>query len=63
MVKLDFDDTIDLTLAADEFLLEPLKKFCIKEIEELLSVKNVWTTLNRLHHIPDVAEACKKVMI
>jgi len=57
------EDAVLLARAADEFLLEPLQKFCALEIERMVTVENVWPTLNSISHIPKVAVACFKVII
>jgi len=56
------EDLISLALAADLFLLEPLKNFCHSEIEKMVTVKNVWSTLNATCIVPKVAAACFKVI-
>jgi len=55
------EDAVSLSFAADEYLLEPLKTFCAAEIERLVTVENVWPTLNFICLIPKVAAACSKV--
>jgi len=55
------EDAIALGLAADEFLLVPLKLFCVHEIKRLVTVDTVWRTLNATVRIPALAEACSEV--
>jgi len=55
-------DTILLGLAADEFLMEPLKNFCASEIERMVTVETVWQTLNSTCLAPKLAAACSKVI-
>jgi len=55
------EDAVLLGLAADEFLLEPLQTFCALEIERMVTVENVWQTLNSVCLIPKVAEGCIEV--
>jgi len=55
------EDVISLAFAADEFLLELLTQFCITELEKLVTLENVWPTLNSLSLLPKVAAACSKV--
>jgi len=52
------EDAVLLALAADEFLLEPLKTFCAFEIERMVTVETVWPTLNAINHVSRVAEGC-----
>jgi len=59
--ELTLEDAIALGLAADEFLLAPLKGFCTSEIKRLVTVETVWTTLNSIVRIPDLPEACTQV--
>jgi len=58
---LSLEDIVALALAADEFLLLPLKRFCVSEIKRLLTVDNVWNTLNLMVQIPDLADVCAEV--
>jgi len=55
------EDAVALGLAADEFLLVPLKAFCVSEIKRLVTVETVWTTLNSIIRIPDLPDACTEV--
>jgi len=55
------EDAVLLGLAADEFLMEPLQTFCALEIERMVTVKNVWQTLNSICLVPKLAEGCFKV--
>jgi len=57
------EDFVLLALAADEFLMEPLRDLCRFEIEKLVTVKNVWLTLNSICLVPKIAAACTKVII
>jgi len=58
---LSLEDAVALALAADEFLLNLLKDFCASEINRLVTVETVWTTLNSIVRIPDLPEACSQV--
>jgi len=58
---LSLEDAVALALAADEFLLVPLKGFCASEIKRLVTVETVWNTLNSLVRIHDLPEACAEV--
>jgi len=55
------EDAVLLALAAEEFLLEPLKTFSCLEIERMVTVENVWRTLNSTCLIPKLAATCSKV--
>jgi len=55
------EDAVALGLAADEFLLVPLKAFCASEIKRLVTVETVWNTLNSIVRIPDLPDACTEV--
>jgi len=55
------EDAVALGLAADEFLLESLRSFCASEIKRLVTVENVWSTLNSAVLIPALADACSEV--
>jgi len=55
------EDAVALGLAADEFLLNPLKSFCASEIKRLVAVETVWKTLNSVIRIPDLPDACSEV--
>jgi len=55
------EDAVALGLAADEFLLVPLKRFCASEIKRLVTVDTVWSTLNSIVRIPDLPDACSEV--
>jgi len=57
------EDAIALGLAADKFLLVPLKLFCISEIRRLVTVETVWNTLNALIWIQDLPDACAEVKL
>jgi len=54
-------DAVALALAADEFLLVPLKNFCASEIKRMVSLETVWYTLNLVVRIPDLPDACAEV--
>jgi len=58
---LTLKDAVALALAADEFLLAPLKSFCASEIKRLVTVETVWNTLNSIIRIPDLPDACVEV--
>jgi len=58
---LSLEDAISLALAADEFLLMPLKGFCASEIKRLVTVETVWSTLNSIVRIQVLPEACSRV--
>jgi len=55
------EDAVALGLAADEFLLDALKVFCVSEIKRLVTVETVWNTLNSIVLVPDLPEACSQV--
>jgi hypothetical protein len=55
------EDAVALALAADEFLIEPLKNMCALYIEKLVKVDQVWNVLNAISHRPELSEKCKKV--
>jgi len=55
------EDAAALALAADEFLLAPIKDFCASEIERLVTVETVWSTLNSIVRIQDLPNACSEV--
>jgi hypothetical protein len=55
------EDAVALALAADEYLIEPLKSMCALLIEKLVKVDHVWNVLNAVSHSPDLSEKCKKV--
>jgi len=55
------EDAAALGLAADEFLLVSLRSFCVSEIKRLVTVENVWKTLNATVLIPALADACSEV--
>jgi hypothetical protein len=59
--KLNLEDAVFLALAAEEYLIAPLKKFCITQIDSMVTVDTVWSTLNATCHIASVAAACSKV--
>jgi len=59
----NLEDAVLLAIAADEFLLEPLQTFCALEIERMVTVENVWSTLNAICHIPKVAASCIHVSL
>jgi hypothetical protein len=57
------EDAIELALAADEYLLQPLREICAKLIEEMMNMENIWNTLQQLNMIPDLAKAaCGEVL-
>jgi len=58
---LTLEDAVALALAADEFLLAPLKGFCASEIKRLVTVETVWNTLNLIVRIEDLPDACAEV--
>jgi len=55
------EDVVALGLAADEFLLVPLKNFCISEIKRLVTAETVWKTLNASVRIQGLPDACTRV--
>jgi len=55
------EDAISTALAADEYLLEALRGLCCLEIERMVTVENVWHTLNSTCLVPKVASACCNV--
>jgi len=55
------EDAVLLALAADEILLEPLRTIASLEIEKMVTVENVWPTLNSTCLVLQVASACTKV--
>jgi len=55
------EDAVALGLAADEYLMNPLKSFCASEIKRLVTVETVWKTLNSVIRIPGLPEACSEV--
>jgi len=55
-------DVVELALAADEFLLEPLTDASCFMLEKLVKVENVWPILNFTCHIPKIAAVCSKVI-
>jgi len=57
------EDAVLLVIAADHFLLENLADWCCLEIERLLTVENVWQTLNLTCCIQKVADVCSKVFL
>jgi len=57
------EDAVALSLAADEFLLAPIKEFGASEIKRLVTVENVWTTLNSIVLIDDLPDACIQVSL
>jgi len=58
---LTLEDAVALGLAADEFLLVPLKSFCASEVKRLVTLETVWNTLNLIVRIPDLPDACSQV--
>jgi len=58
---LTLEDAVSLGLAADEFLLVPLKRFCASEIKRLVTLEAVWKTLNSIVRIHVLPEACSRV--
>jgi len=58
---LSLEEAVALALAADEFLLVPLKNFCFSEIKRMVTVETVWNTLNLVVRIPDLPDACAEV--
>jgi len=58
----ELEDYVSLALAADHFLMEPLRKLCCSKIEKMVTVKNVWRTLNSACFAPKVSVACSKVI-
>jgi len=60
---LTLEDVVALGLAADEFLLLPLKGFLASEIKRLVTVETVWKTLNSIVRIHDLPDACSQVKI
>jgi len=57
----NLEDFVSMALAADEFLLEPLMNYCVSEIRKLVTVENVWQTLNATCLVPKIAAACCEV--
>jgi len=58
----ELEDYASLALAADHFLMEPLRELCCSKIEELVTAENVWPTLNSTCFAPKVSAACSKVI-
>jgi len=54
-------DAVALGLAANEYKLEHLQKYCVYKIKKLVNSKNVWDTLNLTVQVPDLADACTEV--
>jgi len=59
----NLEDAVSLALAANKFLIEPLQTFCRSEIERMVTVENVWQTLNSIIYFPKIASFCSKVII
>jgi len=55
------EDAVALAVAADEFRLTQIKDFCASEIERLVTVETVWSTLNSIVRIQDLPDACSQV--
>jgi len=56
-------DVVLLALAADEFLMEPLRDLLCSKIEKRVAVENVWHVLNATCLVPKLAATCTKVII
>ncbi|CAB3369658.1 Hypothetical predicted protein [Cloeon dipterum] len=56
------EEMISLSLAADEYLVEPLLKLCVHAVKNVLSPDNVWLVLNSLNHRPEFAAKCVEVL-
>jgi len=55
------EDAAALGLAAEEFMLKPIKSFCASEIKRMVTVENVWSTLNTTILHPTLADSCTEV--
>ena len=57
------EDAIELTIAADYFLIDSMKDVCIAAIRSTVTEENVWSFLKRLSVVKlfDVAAGCYKV--
>ncbi|XP_059486859.1 uncharacterized protein LOC132203243 [Neocloeon triangulifer] len=63
--QVECTDAVEVAIAADHFLIEPLKLHCFELISARVSVDNVWSVLNRVleFNLTDVASACNEVLI
>jgi len=52
-----------VALAADHFLLEPLRELCCSKIKNMVTAENVWPILNATCHVPKLAATCSKVIL
>jgi len=57
------EDAAALGLVADEFLLDSLRDFCVSKLKQLVTVENVWSTLNATVLVPALADACSEVLL
>ena len=57
------EDAIELTIAADYFLIDLLKDVCIAAIRSIVTEENVWRFLKRLSVVKlfDVTAPCYQV--
>jgi hypothetical protein len=57
------EDAFALAQAADEYLIHALKAPSSKAIQKMLSVDNIWDSINQLQRFPELAKAtCEEVM-
>jgi hypothetical protein len=54
------DDAILLAQAIDEYLLTPLHAYCNDNVKKMLSLDNIWDTINQHHEIPDFVQGALK---
>jgi hypothetical protein len=57
------EDAVELTIAADYFLIDSMKDVCIAAIRSMVTEENVWSFLKRLSVVKlfDVAAVCYQV--
>jgi len=60
--ELPLKDTVLLALAADEYLMEPLRNWCCFRIYMMVKLENVWQTLNSTCLVPKMGAMCCKVI-
>lgn len=62
---INLEEIVDLAIAADVLLMDPLKNYCKFYIEAKVQEATVWDTLDKLlaYNLHDVAQACSPVRL
>ncbi|XP_059487220.1 uncharacterized protein LOC132203438 isoform X2 [Neocloeon triangulifer] len=56
------EDAIALSLAADEYLVEPLLKLCASIVKKMINSSNVWLVLDALSHRFEFRSVCIEIL-